>query len=49
MAPVGCVGVLALEFRNGVELRESVRAGAARLAADVVTLVVPAAQHSSVA
>jgi len=49
MAPVGCIGVLALEFRNGVELRESVRAGAARLAADVVSLVVPAAQRSSVA
>jgi cytoskeleton protein RodZ len=49
MAPVGCVGVLALEFRNGVELRESVRAGAARLAADVVNLVVPVAQRSSVA
>ncbi|HKC57313.1 MAG TPA: helix-turn-helix transcriptional regulator [Vicinamibacterales bacterium] len=49
MAPVGCIGVLALEFRNGVELRESVRAGAARLAADVVNLVVPVAQRSSVA
>jgi len=50
MAPKGCIGVLALEFRNGTELRESVRAGAARLAADVVTLVAPvAAQQSSVA
>ena len=49
MSPVGCVGVLALEFRNGVELRESVRAGAARLAADVVNLVAPVARQSSVA
>jgi transcriptional regulator with XRE-family HTH domain len=49
MAPVGCVGVLALEFRDGVELRESVRAGAARLAADVVGLVIPIARQSSVA
>lgn len=50
MSPVGCVGVLALEFRDGVERRESVRAGAARLAADVVNLVVPpVARHSSVA
>ena len=49
MAPVGCVGVLALEFRDGVELRESVRAGAARLAADVVSLVTPMARRSSVA
>ena len=49
MAPVGCVGVLALEFRDGVELRESVRAGAARLAADVVSLVAPMARRSSVA
>ena len=51
MSPLGCVGVLALEFRDGVERRESVRAGAARLAADVVNLVVPpvAARHSSVA
>ena len=49
MTPVGCVGVLALEFRDGVELRESVRAGAARLAADVVGLVMPIARQSSVA
>ena len=49
MASIGCVGVLALEFRDGVELRESVRAGAARLAADVVSLVAPMARRSSVA
>jgi hypothetical protein len=49
MSPLGCVGVLALEFRNGVELRESVRAGAARLALDVVSLVMPMAHQSSVA
>ena len=49
MSPLGCVGVLALEFRNGVERKESVRAGAARLAADVVSLVMPMAHRSSVA
>ena len=49
MSPLGCVGVLALEFRNGVERRESVRAGAARLAADVLGLVMPMAHQTSVA
>jgi len=49
MSSLGCVGVLALEFRNGVERRESVRAGAARLAADVLGLVMPMAHQTSVA
>jgi transcriptional regulator with XRE-family HTH domain len=49
MALGGCVGVLALEFRSGVELRESVRAAATRLAADLVSLLAPALQQSSVA
>ncbi len=36
MAPGGCVGVLALELRHGVEQRESVRAFAMILAAQLV-------------
>lgn len=39
MAPRGCVGVLALEFRHGGEQRESVRAFASILAAQLVTLL----------
>lgn len=39
MAPHGCVGALAVEFQNGGEQRESVRAFATILAAQLVTLV----------
>jgi hypothetical protein len=39
MAPRGCVGVLALELQHGGEARESVRALAAILAAQLVSLV----------
>ncbi len=39
MAPRGCVGVLALELRHGGEQRESVRALATILAAQLATLV----------
>ena len=39
MAHSGCVGVLAIELRHGGEKRESVRAFAAILAAQLVTLV----------
>jgi hypothetical protein len=39
MAPRGCVGVLALELQHGGEARESVRALAAILAAQLVGLV----------
>jgi GAF domain-containing protein len=39
MAPGGCVGVLALELRNGGERRESVRALATIIAAQLVTLL----------
>jgi transcriptional regulator with XRE-family HTH domain len=49
MAAAGCVGVLALEFRSGVELREPVCAAAMRLAADVAGFVTPVTQRSSVA
>ncbi len=49
MARDGCLGVLALEFRHRLESRESVRAAAARLAADVASLVAVAPQQSFVA
>ena len=39
LAATGCVGVLALEFRNGGEQRESVRAVAEIIAAQLVHLV----------
>ena len=39
MTPVGCVGVLAVELRHGDEQRESVRALAAILAAQLAPLV----------
>ena len=39
MAPRGCVGVLALELRNGGEQRESVRAMATIMAAQLANLV----------
>jgi hypothetical protein len=42
MAPTGCVGVLALELRHGGEQRESVRALATILAAQLVNLVASA-------
>jgi len=39
MAPRGCVGVLALELRDGGEQRESVRALATVMAAQLAQLV----------
>lgn len=39
LAPAGCVGVLALEFRNGAEQRESTRAFAVLLGAQLATLL----------
>jgi transcriptional regulator with XRE-family HTH domain len=49
MAPGGCVGVLALEFRHGGEQRESVRAFAMILAAQLVASFVlsPLAEAAS--
>ena len=41
MAPARCIGVLALELRRGAEQRESIRALATIIAAQLVTLVGP--------
>jgi len=49
MGPSRCIGVLALELRGGTEQRESVRALAMILAAQLATLVsaVPLAEAVS--
>jgi transcriptional regulator with XRE-family HTH domain len=51
MAPVGCVGVLAIELQHGAEQRESVRAVATIFAAQLATLIeaAPPAEHRRLA
>jgi hypothetical protein len=48
MAPRGCVGVLALELRDGAEQSESVRAMATIMAAQLANLVGPAPMAEAV-